>query len=67
MMELDKVLPRILKLEFDSLCPFCKSRAIFKTGERQMPSPSFFARPEFSEATVEVWRCGVCFKTFELF
>jgi hypothetical protein len=58
---------RISKKEFDSLCPFCNSRAIFRIGEHKLNSHGSYWHPDHPKARIEEWKCAVCFRVFILF
>lgn len=66
-MEMNEQVERIAKKDFDSLCPFCKSRAVFRIGEHKASSHGFYWSPQHLEARVEEWKCAVCFRSFILF
>lgn len=66
-MEMNKETARISKEDFNSLCPFCKSRAIYLFGEHAVPPHGSFRDSDDPEEDVEEWRCAVCFKSFILF
>lgn len=58
---------RITKKDFDSLCPYCKSRAIFRIGERRSIAHDFCWNSDNPQAGAEEWSCAVCFRVFILF
>jgi transposase-like protein len=64
MASLEEVI-RISKSEFDSLCPYCKSRAIYLVGAHrtELDAPG---NRHASEAYIEDWRCAICNRSFEL-
>jgi hypothetical protein len=66
-MELNKEAARIPKEDFDSHCPFCKSRIVYLLGEQRANSHGSSWDPDNPEAEVEEWRCAACIKTFILF
>jgi DNA-directed RNA polymerase subunit RPC12/RpoP len=59
-------LTTIPKREFDSLCPYCKSRAVYLIGAHQAEAAPLGSHPSSQEAYIEEWRCAVCGKSFEL-
>lgn len=66
-MEMNKEVPIIPKKEFDSLCPFCKSRAVYRIGAHIAEPPGPFKTPYDPGSYIEEWRCAVCYESFELF
>jgi hypothetical protein len=66
-MEMNKEAAKISKEDFDSLCPFCKSGAIYLFGEHREKRHGSFWYSDYPEAEVEDWRCAVCFRSFILF
>ena len=44
---------RITKKDFDSLCPYCKSRAIFRIGERRSIAHDFCWNSDTPQAGAE--------------
>jgi hypothetical protein len=66
-MQMNKEVARISKKDFDSLCPFCKSRAIFQIETHKANPQSSFWYSDYPEGEVEEWRCAVCFRSFILF
>lgn len=66
-MQMNKEVARISKKDFHSLCPFCKSRAIYQIGAHRANPQNSFWYSDYPEAEVEEWRCAVCFRSFILF
>jgi hypothetical protein len=66
-MEMNKEAARIPKESFNSLCPYCKSLAIYRFGEHGANSRGSFGGSDYPEAEVEEWKCAVCFRSFILF
>jgi hypothetical protein len=66
-MKLDHEVTLMPKREFDSLCPYCKSRAVFLVGARRAEAGSPGERPASSGGYIEEWSCAVCYRTFELY
>jgi hypothetical protein len=66
-MEMNKEAARISKKGFDSLCPFCKSRAIYLFAEHRAKPHGAFWNSDYPEADVEEWKCAVCYRSFFLF
>lgn len=66
-MEMNKKAARVSKEDFDSLCPFCKSRAIYLLGENREKRHGSLCNSDYPEAKVEAWRCAACFGSFILF
>jgi hypothetical protein len=58
---------RIPKMEFDSLCPFCRSRAVYLVGAHRTNAGDPENDPANSGIYVEDWSCAVCYRSFELF
>jgi hypothetical protein len=65
-MSMNEEVPRIAKKDFDTLCPFCKSRAVYRSGAHSAEAEGLFKTPYDPGSCVEEWRCAVCFRTFEL-
>jgi uncharacterized protein (DUF427 family) len=66
-MQMKKGVARISKKDFRSLCPFCKSGAIYQIeAHKENPEGSFWYS-DYPESEVEEWRCAVCFRSFILF
>jgi transposase-like protein len=66
-MRMNEEVAKISKKEFDSLCPFCKSEAIYQIGGHQASPRGSLWYGDYPEAEVEEWRCAVCFRSFILF
>lgn len=66
-METTKEVTRIMKEDFDSLCPFCKSRIIYLVGEHRAKLHVSFWNIDDTETEIEEWRCAACFGSFFLY
>ena len=66
-MERNEEVGRIMKKDFDSLCPYCKSRAIFRIGECRSIAHDSCWNLDDPQARTEEWRCAVCSRVFILF
>lgn len=66
-METNKEITRIPKEDFDSLCPYCKSRIIYLRGEHRADPQVSFWNIDDAEPEIEEWRCAACFSPFILY
>ena len=57
---------RISKREFDSLCPYCKSRAVYLVGLHRAEVEAPGSHCAFAGGFVEDWSCAICYRSFEL-
>jgi len=54
---------RLSKRHYDHLCPRCASTAVYRAGSYEKGT-----RKSSKQASqnIEVWRCAICFETFDL-
>ncbi len=55
------------KMEFDYLCPFCRSKTVTYVRERRTNVGYPEKDPAHSGIYVEEWCCAFCHRAFELF
>jgi hypothetical protein len=56
----------IPKQEFDSLCPYCGSRAVYLVDAHRTASDAPGEQGARAGAYVEDWCCAICYRSFEL-
>jgi transposase-like protein len=66
-MQMNKEVAKISKKNFESLCPFCKSRAIYQIGAHRANPQGSIWYSDYPEAEIGEWKCAVCFGSFILF
>jgi len=66
-MKVDQEEKRITKRDFDSLCPYCRSRAVYLSGAYRTNVGEPGNQLYFSGAYIEDWCCAKCYTSFELF
>jgi len=57
---------RIPKREFDALCPYCRSKAVFFVTPYRVEDSVPGNPSALSGIIIETWSCAVCYRTFEL-
>lgn len=65
-MKTDQEVIRIPKREFDSLCLYCKSRAVYFLGTHRTEVNASGNHGASPEAYIEDWCCAICYRSFEL-
>ena len=66
-MQMNQEVAKIPKKDFDSLCPFCKSRTIYHIAAHRANPQGSLWYSDYPEAEVEEWRCATCCRSFILF
>ena len=65
----DQDVKRIKKVQFDALCPYCRSRAVYLLGAHRVAAGALGGLSGHSQegAYVEDWCCAICRRSFELY